>query len=162
MQRYLIDANILISLDIFTPREYHLDFWAGLKEQIAKGNIILLDVIYDECKSPHLKKWLDKEIKAAGLITPVSTDIKNKGLALNKKYGIITKDAVGRIKSAADTYLIAYAKKNGLVIFTYESKRRDVQAPMKIPDVCDAQKVPYQRLTRHVMNVLKFRSCTTP
>ena len=45
MNKYVIDASILISFHIFTPGRYHRGFWNEMERQVARGNIIILEEI---------------------------------------------------------------------------------------------------------------------
>ena len=159
MSKYVIDANILISFHIFTPGAYHQKFWNELERQVAAGNITVLEEIANECKDPFLQTWL-AGLKQKGLITKVNNDVRQRALQLNAKHQIVTIDSTGRIKSQADTYLLAYAQKHNLSIFTYESSRRNPQDPPKIPDVCQAEGINYQRFPFPVMRQLAFSSCS--
>ena len=159
MNKYVIDANILISFHIFTPEHYHRNFWNELERQIAGGHIIILDEIANECKNQALKNWLTA-LKKQGLITAVNAEIRQLALQLNKKHKMITTDAAGRIKSQADIYLLAYAQKHNLSVFSYEGKRRNPQEPPKIPDVCTAEGIHYERIPSPVMRQLGFASCS--
>ncbi len=159
MNKYVIDANILISFHIFTPGYYHQNFWNELERQVARGNIIILEEISNECKNQFLRKWLNA-LKKKSLITTVNNEIRQIALQLNAKHKIITTDAAGRIKSEADTYLLAYAQKHNLTVFTYEGNRRNPQDHPEIPDVCKAEGINYERMPSPVMRQLGFANCS--
>ena len=157
MVRYLIDTSILISFDIFTPQKYHHNFWQELAQQVERGNIVVLDSIANECKNARLNKWI-KQLQP--WVVAVDDNIRQKALAINKQYRMITVDPTGQPKSVADTHLIAYANRYGLGIFSYETIQRDPQGPPKIPDVCRAMNIPYERFSSKVMRGLAFAKCS--
>lgn len=157
MTRYLIDANILINFNIFTPMKYHQNFWRELARQISDGHLILLDTIANECKNRELVAWLSG-IKES--IVKVDNDIRQMAADVNQKHQLITRGPAGQIKSEADTHLIAYAQKHGLAIFTYEGRRRSDKDPKKIPDVCRDMNIPYRRFSIRVMDELSFSRCS--
>ena len=152
--RYATDANILINFGIFLPFAYHKTFWNQLSEKVKEGEIIILDVIADECKRDTLKKWIEKQE-----IVKVDSPTKERALEINEKYGLITTDSMGRIKSAADPELIAFAEIHKCAVFSYEAKRRlDTKQPMKIPDVCEKLRVPCKRWPDKVFKSISFQN----
>ena len=102
------------------------------------GRWVLLDVIYREVKFDRdLLKWC-KEQNKKGLVTNIDDGIRNQAININNNYEMI--DPL-TFKSEADTFLLAFAKINGLGIFSRESKRTKERDLYKIPDVCDIFKI---------------------
>ena len=157
-RNYVIDTNILINFDIFTPQKIHKKFWANMEAAIDSGNIIIIKDVADECKHQSIKKLVDG-LDANGKIVKVSSDIRARALEINDEFNMITtvgQDASGSpiIKSEADPVIIAYAEANKYTVFTRESKRgpranqslgSTIRKPMKIPAVCDALGVDCER-----------------
>lgn len=137
---YLLDTNILISLALWMPLSFNNVFWTKLAESLKNGEWILLDVVVNEIVyMPELKKWCNDQ-KSLGLMRSISIADKNRAAAINNQYQII--DPV-TANSTGDTYLIAYAEVNNLVIFSKEKPRINNQALYKIPDVCRILKITY-------------------
>lgn len=148
--RYVIDTNILINFKIFTPMEIHVKFWRQLSHSIEQGHIILLADVARECKSEPLKSWVRNQ-----KITPTD-DVKSEAIKINNKYKLITeKDGIK--KSEADPVIIAYAQKRKYTVFSYESERKNSKKPYKIPDVCTALGVPFEKRTNKVLKEIDFK-----
>ena len=149
---YVIDTNILINFDIFTPIQIHTTFWEQLSFAVKHGAIIIIEDVKNECKYGKVKNWV-KEQK----IISVDNEIQNAAIKINNKYQLITYDDKGNKKSEADPVIIAYAKKNNCAVFTREQKRKSDEDAMKIPDVCDALGIDYERHPIKVFKKLNFK-----
>lgn len=158
MNRYAIDANIIINFGIFTPEKYHRQFWPELARQINQGQVVLLDVIAAELRNRALKAWL--KTLGPSSITKVDAAIRLRAAEIDSLYGIITQTPTGQTKSVADAYLIAAAELNDLTVFSYESPRLSSSDPMKIPDVCQVLGVNCTRYPWRVMDRLAFANCS--
>ena len=121
------------------------------------SNVVVLDSIADECKNARLKTWIE-QIRL--WIVAIDANIRQRAIDIIRQYQMITADPAGQSKSVADTHLIAYAGKNGLGIFSYESIQRNPQGPPKIPDICNAMDIPYERFSFRVMRGLNFARCS--
>jgi len=151
---YLIDANAFI-----TPYKayYAFDlvpkFWEFLSEQIEKGNILLIDKVYEEIAvnkdktkpSDDLQKWIEmlvvhkKSIKTAEIVSAyqeIVNYINDSG-----KYS----DSAKRVwfeLNHADPWLVATAKAEKHKIITFEVKRGarpkgQGWGRVQIPNVCE-------------------------
>ena len=147
---YVVDANILISFGIFTPINIHKTFWSQLGSLIKKGSFVVIEDVAKECKYGDIAKWINTQN-----ITEVSEDIRKESIEINNTYSLITQSGE-QIKSEADPVIIAYAKLKECIVFTYEAKRRREEYPMKIPDVCEALGVEYQRWPNKVFKEIQF------
>lgn len=132
---YLPDTNIIIGFSFWLPVSMHKVFWTKLTESLERGEWIFLDVVMKEIKyNPELEKWCrDQENK--GLVTILDDKYRDRGVEINNLYKMI--DAVTG-KSTVDTYIIAYAEANKLVLFSREGHMKPGDDLYKIPDVCDA------------------------
>lgn len=148
--KYVIDTNILIKFERFAPPEFHQTFWKYLLKNVENGNIIIIEDIDKEWKAGKLKKPFSKHI------TKVADNVREKAVQINNKYGLITEDIGGKIKSKADPVLIAYAQVHNCSVFTDEGYRKTSNDPMKIPDVCKQLNIHCQRLPSHVFEAIDF------
>ena len=160
-KKYLIDANILIKFQHFTPREYHQRFWQALADQVKQGKIVILDKVAEECRGRWLNIWL-QESDISQLVVTVDSATRQKAVEINDQYQMITQEPGGSLKSVADTYMIAYAQQNNLSIFSDEQGKRPPQTVNKIPDVCDDLQIGYKRNPIAVMHELQFDDCSNP
>ena len=153
--KYVIDTNILINLIIYLPIEHHPTFWKWLERQIKEGHIIILDVVAEECKHGNIKKWVYGAAVKRYIVN--TDDLMTSAAEIEKEYKLITKEE-DIIKSKADPIIIAYAQKNsGVGVFTQERKKKPGETQNKIPDVCEALGVPYDRWPEKVWKVLHFK-----
>ena len=132
---YLLDTNVLINFSLWLPIACHDTFWAKLAESLARGEWVLLDLVIKEIRySPDLQKWC-KEQERSSLVKAVGDDHKSRGVEINSQYKMIDEATQ---KSTVDTYIIAYAEANKLVVFSRESAMKPNGPLYKIPDVCSA------------------------
>ena len=128
----------MIGFSLWLPITLHGVFWAKFAESLAKGEWILLDVVVKEIKyNPDLQKWC-KEQEKKGLVKAIDDTHRDRGVEINNSNKMIDA-ATG--KSTVDTYIIAYAEANKLVLFSRESPMKPGDALYKIPDVCSILKV---------------------
>lgn len=153
---YVLDANILFGFALWMPIDFNKNFWAKLEESLQNGTWILLDVVVGEVKYDNggLKKWCEDQRKK-GLVKSITDDHKNRGIEINNLYKMIDETSQ---KSTVDTYLIAYAEANKLVIFSREAFRTNSTDLYKIPDVCKSLNVPTIRMPKDFLDVIDFRN----
>lgn len=157
---HLLDANILINFANFCPVDYHDKFWQELLSHIQQKHLILIESIAEECKQPsELKQWVDN-LRRQNLIQPIDQNIIERAQEIDREFEMTSKDPRGFIRSVADTHLIAYAERHSLVIFSYESKRRNKKQKMKIPDVCSELGIKIERWPSRIMKTMKFEKCS--
>ena len=148
---YIIDTNILINFRIFTPMSVHVTFWKQFNEAVENGTIIIIREVADECKDSEINEW----VKSQRIIE--TDDVQKRAIEIDDKYHLITQKE-GITKSAADPVIIAYAEKNNGIVFTREAKRKLDDTPMKIPDVCEALSIKYQRWPDQFFKNIKFKT----
>ena len=151
MDIYVIDANMLINWSIFNPISHNKVFWSSLKKFIDKEQIILIKPIAEECRYGRIKVWVESDAK----ITEISDDVKKRATEINDEYRLITNEN-GIVKSEADPFLIVYAEIHRCTVLSYESRRKNENDPMKIPDVCAELEIGHTRSTEEMMENLNF------
>ncbi|MEK7144914.1 MAG: DUF4411 family protein [Patescibacteria group bacterium] len=153
---YILDTNALIQFSLWLPIDLNKNFWTKFEESLGKGEWVLLDVMVDEIKfgNDGLKKWCDRQ-KQKGLMRSITDDHRNRGAEINNTYKMID-DVTG--KSTGDTYLIAYAESNKLIVFSREAPRKGNGDLYKIPDVCKALKVELIYKPREFLEAIGYRN----
>lgn len=153
--KYLLDTNILVEFYRWKPMSLKLNefFWLEFTKKLENGEWVLLDVIVDEVKYENdLKVWCKEQAKN-GFVKKISDDDRKRAVAINSRYKMIDQYTG---KSTADTYLIAYAEKNSLGIFSRESGRVDTTKLYKIPDVCDVLHIKRLREPKAFLKAIGF------
>ncbi len=152
---YVLDTNILINFALFVPIKLNEVFWAKMAERLAEGKWILLDVVVTEVKfNQDLIDWCKAQAEA-GVVQKVEDRHRFRAVEINNTYPMI--DQVAQ-KSEADTYIIAYAENKKMCVFTRESFKdpTKIGALNKIPDVCKALRVRYERTPEKFLTDLGF------
>lgn len=135
---YVLDTNILFNFSVWMPISLNKSFWDKLEDALKKKEWVLLDVVVAEIKyDDELKKWCEEQNKG-GRVTAISDEDRSRGVAINNEYKMIDEATQ---KSTVDTYLIAFAERNGNAVFSRESPRKTETDLYKIPDVCQKLKV---------------------
>jgi len=132
-------------------------FWAFLHEQIEAGTIRCPKMVYQEIvnnEEPRddLANWI-KTRRQSGLFVDPNADVQNAMTTVaDHVIGNYEPQHAGHFLSGADPWLIAHAIHSKGVVVTHESARRPQAKAARIPDVCDAFKVPcidsYEMLDR--------------
>lgn len=154
-RKYLLDTNVLIELSLWIPISLNKVFWSMLEKALQAGDWVLLDVVVGEIKyNDELIKWC-KSQNGKGLVK--SLDIKNRerAIEINNAYKMI--DDITQ-NSTVDTYLVAYAEANNLVLFSRESERDNGTKLYKIPDVCKILKINFIRKPRVFLGAIDFKN----
>lgn len=136
---YIVDANFLINFHKWIPRSTFPVFWQELERTLKEGKWILLDVVVAEVtREGPMRQWCNK-LKQAGLVAKVTDTDKLAGAEINNQHTMID---VNSGRSTNDTYIIAHAKANGYGVASDEAPRINDTKSYKIPDVCEALKIP--------------------
>ncbi len=152
---YVVDTNVLVEFCHWCPFKFSSAFWSQLENFLDSGKWILLDVVVDEIKYPkEIKKWAQNQ-KDKGVVVALDEKVRERAVEINDQYPMID-EASG--KSEVDTYIVAYAEINNLLIFTREGSRKDNHELYKIPDVCRELGVGYIRKAHLFMQDLEFSS----
>lgn len=137
---YVLDANVLIGFALWRPISLCKPFWDGLAQSLSDGDCVLIDVVFGEIRYTFDKgfaQWC-KEQKKSGVIREITDEDRERAISINNKFQMIDEKTQ---KSTVDTYIIAYAERNGLSVFSREGQRKMATDLYKIPDVCDELKV---------------------
>ena len=153
---YLLDANVLFDLSLWLPMDLNKNFWSKAEEALRDGKWVLLDVIAGEIKFDNdgLKKWCEDQ-KKKGLVKNIDNVHRSRAVEINNQYKMIDETTQ---RSTVDTYLIAYAEANGLLVFSREGYRKKPDDLYKIPDVCKALNVKVTRKPREFFDMLGYRN----
>lgn len=140
--KYLLDTNILIGFSLWKPMSlsFNDSFWSKLSATLASNEWILVDAVVDEVNNGYdkeLKKWC-KEQKKNGFVDKITDDDRERAVEINNTYPMIDQSSGN---STVDTYLIAYAERNGCGIFSRESHMLNGAKLHKIPDVCNKLRI---------------------
>ncbi len=155
-KRYLLDANVFIEAK---NRYYGFNlcpgYWTALIAEHNNGRVLSIDRVRDELVT--VRNEVDDEPD------PLSDWAKNKvpdgffkktqdQAVINAFQGMVTwvnseaqftSAAKSEFASAADGWLVAYARVNGLVVVTHEEFAPDVKKKVPIPNVCLVFNVEY-------------------
>lgn len=142
---YLIDANSLITpFNLYYSFEFGSRFWDAIKERINNGQIVVLDMVKEECmkKKDALAEWIGqiddvldhKTVEYVAGYAEVMQYIQDNPCYSDKALSAWSQDTV------ADPWLIAVAKARGYTIVTLEGKHSSLSehrptSKIKIPDV---------------------------
>lgn len=155
-QIYILDTNALIGFSLWLPIDLHKSFWSKLQESLESGAWVLLDVVVNEIKHDNdgLKKWCEEQRKK-GLQKSIDDTHRNRAVEINNVYKMIDETSG---KSTVDTYVIAYAEANKLVVFSRESPRVKATDLYKVPDVCKELKVKVIHKPKEFVEAIGFRN----
>lgn len=150
---YVVDTNVLIGFSTWNPLEFRLEFWNKFEKELENKKWVLLDVVVDEIKyEGELKKWCKRQ-KDKGLVTAIDDEIRNLAVEINNKYKMINTETDN---SSVDPFIIAFASKYGLGVFTREIYKTLTDPLFKIPDVCRELKIPYIKHPKIFMKSIGF------
>lgn len=148
-RRYVLDADVFIEAH---RRHYAFDicpgFWTALIRQHRSRTLCSIDRIKEELvdEGDHLAGWVQNTVpedffKATADQQVVDTfrEMVN-WVQMEDQF---TVEAKAEFASAADGWLIAFAKVNGLTVVTHEQYASEAKKKVKIPNVCIEFDVPY-------------------
>lgn len=132
MNKYIIDANVLIEFNDHLPMDVYETQWKMIGENIENGKIIICEVVFNEIKkSVELKQWLNNYKK---LIEPCYSDkvLIEAKIIINEYPKLID---INNPSDQSDPYVIALAKLNGFTVLTNE-KYSEGGKKTKISYIC--------------------------
>jgi Domain of unknown function (DUF4411) len=140
---YCIDTSCLIaSWDERYPIDNFPNFWRLMDAAIQTGRIVAPQAVHDETekKSKDLHDWLtDRKQMFLELDEPTQREVK----AILVRHPRLV--AANKQRFAADPFIIAIARLQGLTIVTEERPTGSVSRP-NIPDVCSGYGLTYINL----------------
>lgn len=152
-KRYILDTNMLIGFGFWIPISLNKFFWNKFSEYLKNAEWILLDVVTDEVKyKGDLRDWC-KQQRQIGTVCPLGDDCRTRAAEINNQYKMI--DDVTK-RSTVDTYVIAYAEKNNLIVLSREGNRKNQTELFKIPDVCGALNIQCVRDPKVFLEAMNF------
>jgi hypothetical protein len=141
-RRYVLDANVFIEAK---NRYYRFDlcpgFWAALVVQHEGGRVCSIDKVFDELanEGDRLSDWAKDEVPNTFFKKTHDHDVITAFQDMVKWVNSETQfmpTAKAAFASAADGWVIAFAKVNGLVVVTHEEYAADVKKKVPMPNVC--------------------------
>ena len=132
-------------------------FWAFLHEQIDAGTIRCPKMVYQEIvnnEEPRddLANWIKNRRQSGLFVDPEADVLKAMNEVADPVIANYGQQHAGHFLSGADPWLIAHAIHGKGIVVTHESAKRPDAKTARIPDVCDAFKVPcidtYEMLDR--------------
>ena len=146
--RYLLDADVLVQAH---RRHYKFEiapgFWDCLIWHYKQHAVCSIDKIRKEILDGKdaLSQWVKRDC-------PASFFESTGAPAVGKRYGEIVQwayaqkrykpEALSKFATVADGWLVAYAAELSLTVVTQEVSAPESKSGVKVPDVCDAFKVP--------------------
>jgi hypothetical protein len=120
------------------PKDVFPSLWLRLEEAIQSGRIKCCEEVYIELqrKDDDLHHWI---MSKKHMLVPLDEPIQETSSALLQEYPRLVDTLRGR--SQADPFVIATAIRLGAVVVTGEVRTGNMGKP-RIPDVCDAKKLP--------------------
>lgn len=143
MRAYLVDSNFFIQADqSFYPIDVVSSFWDKVGELAAAGKLISIDKVKSEIYG------INNELKAWCRANLPDDFFKDSSVSLQEYREIVIwadsmshhykPSAIQEFLAAglADSWLVAYARKEGLPIVTYEKSQPERKNRIKIPEPC--------------------------
>ncbi len=148
MTVYVLDANVFIQA---ARRYYAFDlaprFWEALVRHAEAGQIKSIDRVKQELErgKDELATWA-KDIFTAAFASTDDTEVIrsfSEIMTWVQAQGQFSDAAKAAFASAADGWLVAYARVNGCVVVTHEVLDPNVRRKVPIPNVCEAFGDPF-------------------
>jgi hypothetical protein len=139
---YSLDANALIYAwaEAYRPESFE-SFWTKMDGLSAEGRVRISEEVYEELrrKDDGLYGWISARPQ---VLVPDTDAVQARVTAILQTHALLVKARKNR--SGADPFVIAVAQCEGATVVTQEGFGSP-QTP-KIPDVCRAYGVAFQRL----------------
>ncbi len=141
-KRYVLDANVFIQA---YRRFYGFDicpgFWTALIRQHKANRVCSIDKIKDELLAgkDDLSQWAKDEAPTTFFKSTSDRKVTN---ALGEMVKWVqsedqfSQEAKAEFASAADGWLVAFAKVNHLIVVTHEEYAPDARKKVPMPNVC--------------------------
>ncbi|MDA8349362.1 MAG: DUF4411 family protein [Pseudomonadota bacterium] len=147
--RYLVDASVLMQ----AHRRYYRfgvcpGFWDCLARHHKQGRVSSIDRVRKEVEQggkDELRQWTKTACPATFFEATTGRNIGDgygRVISWAGSQGRYRQEALAEFATVADGWLVAYAKEHGLTVVTQEVSAPESKKEVKIPDVCNAFKVP--------------------
>ena len=134
MTSYTFDANILINMERWYPREHFASVWSNVEELITDGRACICGMVEEEIKrgTDDLHKWTRSIDEFVHPHTEQDYEIA-------AKISTAHPDWVVEKQNAADPFVIAHAAIEGSILVTQETRKGPGAQGrnLKIPNVAD-------------------------
>lgn len=152
---FVVDTSFLFDFSYWLPIPLNKVFWNKLEDTLRSGELILLDVVVGEVIfKKELKAWCQTQQKN-GLVKAIDVADKNRAVVINNTYQMIDASTA---KSTVDTYIIAYAERNGHTVLSRESNMKPGNLLHKIPDTCAKLGVACKRHPREFLKSIGYKN----
>lgn len=136
---FTLDTNILIRMANQYPREIFPSVWERLEELIVGGEACICEEVHEETRrgTDELYKWSTEQ---AGFVCDVGVQEVNLAVEISDAYP----EWVRETQNAADPFLIAHAKVDGLTIVSDEREAGPgvISKNQKVPNIARIYDVP--------------------
>lgn len=136
---FTLDTNILIRMTQQYPREIFPSVWEALEELIGARDACICDEVHEETKrgGDGLYDWASE---LDGFVCPIRLADMQLAAEISDRYP----EWVRETMNAADPFLVAHAKVDGLTIVSDEREAGPNVTPknQKVPNVAKTYRVP--------------------
>lgn len=149
---YVLDSDVFIAAkNAYYAFDICPGFWAGLLRHHRQKRVFSITRVRGELlsgrKDEDLVQWVQKEVPDEffldvdeGEVPAAYTDV----MMWTQRQARYFEQAKAKFATGADGWLVAYARVHGAMVVTNEKPEPDSKKAIKLPDVCDAFKVPYR------------------
>lgn len=149
--RFVLDTNVFVQ----AHRAYYAfdiapGFWTSVLSHAKSGRLVSVDRVHDEVlnggKGDALEGWVKKHAPKEMFASSKTAEIVATFAPMMQwvqSEARFTADAKAEFAEKADGWLIAYAKKHGLILVTHEGFNPDRKNKVLIPVVCKLFGVHY-------------------
>ena len=141
-KRYLLDSNVFIEAkNKYYSFELCPGFWKALIAKHKSKRLFSIDKVHDELsgEGDRLSDWVKETVPDTFFKQTqdqaVIDAFRDMVTWVNSE-SQFTQAAKAEFAVAADGWVIAYAKANGLIVVTHEEYAPDVKKKVPIPNVC--------------------------
>lgn len=144
---YLLDTNIFITAKNELPMDVYPSFWRVLAQLATNGSFKSIKKVEEEIRKgkDELVDWIDKNLPKDFFI-PDTLDTLAKLSTVSQwatMSSIYTQAAKQEFAAVADSWIIAEALSQSMIIITRETPDPSCKKRVKIPDVCNAVGVKF-------------------
>ena len=153
-RQYLLDTDVLITAkNLYYAFDICPGFWKSLLHYQREGQVFSVDRVRNELlagsKTEDLVQWVRNEVPRSFFL-PVDTDEVTSAytdiMLWLQRHPNYRDEAKAKFATGADGWLVAHASVHGGIVVTNEQPSPASKRDVKLPDVCDAFKVPRQNM----------------
>lgn len=138
--KYLLDTNILITAKNELPMDIYPSFWNALSKLAASGDFKSIKKVEEEIRKgkDELVEWIENNLPKDFFISENTDTLA--ALATVSQWAmmnpVFTQAAKNEFVSVADSWIVAEALNQSLIVVTHETPDPLCKKRVKIPDVC--------------------------